>query len=104
MKRTPLRKVSAKNWWIPLRRKLKVAFERASITTCELGYTGCWNDNALGFAHSLKRRNIATLEQRAEVILACNHCHDILKLSPENEMRYLVCRTIQKRVTSVIFP
>ncbi len=98
LKRTPLRRVSKKNWWEKLRPKLKKEFERAGITTCEVGYQGCWRDNGLGFAHSLKRRNIKTEDERREVVLACNCCHDKLEILPEHEMKRIVkviifCRT-----------
>lgn len=104
MKRTPLRRVGKKNWWIPLRAKAKVAFERAGVTTCEVQRPGCWRDNGLGWAHSLKRRHITTEEQRREVVLSCNACHDSIEILPEDVMYRIVREIILRRTVQIIIP
>lgn len=104
MKNTPLRRVGKKNWWIPLRAKAKVAFESAGVTTCEVRRPGCWRDNALGFCHSLKRRNIHTEEEKREVILGCNICHDALELLPEDVMYRTVREIILRRPVKIVIP
>lgn len=67
--------------WEKVRRtELIPQFEEWGITTCEIKIEGvCWNNNALGFAHTLKRRDITTPEQLRRVVLACNPCHDIVE-------------------------
>lgn len=99
MKRTPIRKVSKKNWWAKLRPSLVKSFGAAGIIRCEIGAKGCWRDNALGFAHSKKRRNITTEEERREVILACCVCHDVIELFSEAEMGQTIREIISKRKT-----
>jgi hypothetical protein len=99
MKRTPLKKLGKKGLaWEKCRRELKVKFQRAGITTCEIGelYPGCWIDNGLGFAHARKRRNLKPGELSV-VILACNSCHDNLELLPESEMAKIVLDIIARR-------
>jgi len=55
-------------------------FESWGITSCEIHLEGvCWNNNALGFAHTKKRRDIKTPEDLREVVLACNPCHAIVE-------------------------
>ncbi len=88
--------------WARERAKLKVAFERAGITTCEAQGLGCWRDNGLGFAHTLKRRNATTPEQLREVVLACNHCHDALELLPEHLMAVAIRGIIAARPRPVV--
>lgn len=100
--RKPMRRVSAKNWWEKLRPKVKVEFERAGITTCELTLAGCCHDNFLGFAHSLKRRNIKTEEEKREVILCCNVCHDFIERLPERRMWQIVKATIGARSATIV--
>ena len=103
MKRTPLKKRGKKvNEWEKVRRGLVKAFDRAGITRCELRYAGCWFNNALGFAHSLKRRNITTPEQMTECCLCCNICHDQIELLPENEMTFVVQEIIRNRKSPVL--
>lgn len=84
------------NAWEKERAKLKVRFLAWGITTCELFYPGCWRDNALGFAHAKKRRNLKPHEL-GEVILACNPCHDQIEILPETEMTKVVRGVITKR-------
>lgn len=95
MKRTAFKKKP--NSWDKIRAGLKQEFYAAGITTCELGFTGCFRDNYLGFAHSLKRRNANTPELMREVILTCGPCHDILESMGEEKMSGKVRETIKKR-------
>lgn len=95
--RKPLNRKGKKTLeWERVRRELKARFLAAGITTCELRLPGCWRDNALGFAHSKKRREIVG-DEIYEVILACNNCHDQVEIKPHEEMRNIILATIQKR-------
>jgi hypothetical protein len=115
MKRTPLRSDPEKTaaWirrsrkplprrgrktkaWDRARAKLKTVFKAQGVTRCELGFSGCWRGNGLGFAHSLKRRNIRG-EQITEVVLACVHCHEVLECLSEGEMARIVGGIIERR-------
>jgi hypothetical protein len=64
--------------WEEALAELKVRFEQAGITTCEVRYEGCWRNNALSFAHSKKRRKVEGGELY-ECILACVPCHNRLE-------------------------
>lgn len=59
---------------------LKKIYVEKGILTCELKLSGCWKDNALGFAHREKRwkyiKNPEKLSEFKETLLACNPCHD----------------------------
>lgn len=80
--------------WDAERARLKPKFKAVGITTCEIQYPGCWNDDYLGFAHDAKRRKQPDL---GKVILGCNPCHDILEnLGPER-MKAEVDRIIAGR-------
>lgn len=103
LRRTAIRKAGKRTKiWDQTRAKLKVGFERAGITVCELAGLGCWRDNGLGFAHSLKRRNIKDAIDLCEVILACNVCHDAIERLPEEHMARVVRSTIEARPRQVI--
>jgi hypothetical protein len=70
--------------WMRVRAGLKRKFAAAGITSCELGYPGCWKDEALGFAHGRKRRKLEAGELESLTILVCNPCHDRIEtMSPE---------------------
>jgi len=101
MKRTPLRRVSKNNWWQKLLPKLKLAFARVGITTCERRGPKCFRDNYLGFAHTKKRRNITTEEDRSECALLCGPCHDEWELLPEEEMAKKIREIIAARPVPV---
>ena len=58
--------------WIRVRKELVKEFEDMGIVTCEARLPGCWHDNALGFAHTRKRRNVTDLKR---VSLLCQPCH-----------------------------
>ncbi len=88
--------------WETARRKLKIAFEAAGITSCEVRCKGCWRDNALSFAHSKKRANIKG-DEIYEVVLACaSICHQILEEMPEARMTEVVRSIISHRITPVV--
>lgn len=83
--------------WESVRRRLKCEFVGRGITTCELRLPGCMVDNGLGFAHRLKRRHIATVEELRRVALLCNNCHDVLELNGEAKMSKVIDSLIAKR-------
>lgn len=88
--------------WRDVRNGLKTEFEFTyGITTCELRYEGCWNDDALGFAHAAKRRKLIR-EDLKHVILACNPCHDLLEVKPPEEMKRIVDQICQQRESMLI--
>lgn len=82
--------------WENVRRKLKVAFERAGITRCET----CGGTFALSFAHDRKRREITTDEQLYTVALCAQH-HDMIEKWPHAEMAIFVRNIIESRETPV---
>src|SRR5688500_12937633 len=83
--------------WMTVRARLKRRFDAAGITSCELGYPGCWNDEALGFAHGRKRRHLKDNEIETLVVLACNPCHDRIETLPAPEMLRIVQAAIAVR-------
>lgn len=84
--------------WEATRKRLKVRFEAAGITRCEV----CGSGWALGFAHRKKRANITTQEELEIVALLCNSpCHDALEILPESEMGERVDALIAARERSV---
>ena len=85
------------NEWIAVRRRLKVQYEAAGITRCELNYDGCKRDTWLSFAHGKKRRHLQGDELETLVCLACTHCHEIIERLPEAEMCQIVKDVIQRR-------
>lgn len=101
-RKTPVRKVSKRNWWIPLRARLKVAFERAGITRCEMGRARCLGALFLGFAHSKKRRFIVSQKDRECVALLCVECHNFVELMPRQKMEETILNIIANRESKVI--
>ena len=87
--------------WDAIRARIKPLFEAAGITRCEIHFSGCASDNFLGFAHTKKRRNLSVPE-REVVILACNHCHDVIEACPERMMEAFVLSIIEKRLRQPI--
>lgn len=87
--------------WDKVRAKLKVAFEKAGITSCEIKCEGCWLDAGLGFAHSVKRRFITTPELMAEAALACINCHNLIEAMPHTRMADVVRTVIAHRPVPV---
>lgn len=109
MIRTPLqRKVALRRVgkkareWDQARAKLKVAFERAGVTRCELRSAVCEGNYFLGFAHSLRRRFITTPEHLNEVILCCSPCHEVLDAHKADDVAKRVREIIAARETPVI--
>jgi hypothetical protein len=82
--------------WASKRADLKVDFAAIGITSCELRYKDCANDDYLGFAHAAKRRKI-TNEDLGHVILACNFCHDSLEVMKPEDMKRIVDETVRNR-------
>lgn len=102
MKRSQIkRRNSKRDWWTPLRNKLKFAFVRADILRCEIRHTGCLGGMFLGFCHSLRRRFCTTPELQQEVILGCVSCHRWLDAKPHEETARLVRYIIVMRETKV---
>lgn len=83
--------------WITVRARLKRRFDAASITTCELGYPGCWKDESLGFAHGRKRRQLKDNEIETLTILVCNPCHDKIEVLSAPAMLAIVQSVIAER-------
>jgi len=84
--------------WIDTRVELVQEFLRMGITSCELGYEGCWRTEALGFAHSQQRSQHPEMysnEKLREVILACTPCHN--KIEGKKDMEQIVCDVIRQR-------
>jgi hypothetical protein len=103
MKRTAIKRAGKKtNEWERVRGLMKAEFKRAGITVCEIAGRGCWRDNGLGFAHSLKRRNIPNGSPLLEeAVLACNVCHDVIEGFKEGAMATLVRALIAQRPVEV---
>lgn len=96
-KRTPLKRAGRKTKeWESIRRVLVKRFLKAGLWRCELGYVGCWQINALGFAHAKKRRNCSEKDLWTAII-CCNFCHDQIEILPESEMQKLVLKIIAAR-------
>lgn len=81
--------------WDKARAQLKKEFEEKGITTCELKLEVCWNNNALSFAHTKKRRNVTDLKR---VVLACVPCHQVVEAWPEERMEEYLEDIISKRI------
>lgn len=67
-----VKKESKVQEWNKVRKELKVQFEEAGITRCELRLLDCTPNNYLGFAHTTKRRDVKDLRK---VVLSCSNCH-----------------------------
>ncbi len=85
--------------WANTRAELVVRFEAAGVTSCELKWEGCWRNNALSFAHSKKRRYIASQEELEIVALLCQKCHHAVEYSPN--MTVIIERVIASRRVKV---
>lgn len=89
--------------WDRTRRKLKIAFERAGITSCEIMESSwCTGDHNLSFAHSLKRRFITTQAQLEEVVLCCVNCHENIEALGHKRMARTIRTMITARETPVV--
>ena len=82
--------------WNNIRAKLKKEFEKNGVVTCELKWPGCWNDNALSFAHLDKRRYLKE-EELKEVVLLCVPCHQKVEYMPRPKMRFILQHAINDR-------
>lgn len=82
--------------WNEERSVLKDEFETLGITECEIKLEGCWKNNALGFAHLNKRRNL-TIEDLGKVVLACGSCHNEVELYNRVRMEKILTEIIKKR-------
>lgn len=64
-------------------KKLKKQYEEAGIEQCEIGFDGCWRNNALGFVHKHKRIWYRAcpdlLYAMSETLLGCTPCHQKLE-------------------------
>lgn len=90
--------------WQHARRILKIAFEAAGITRCELMLDeNCWHTSCLSWAHSKKRGDIVGNEIY-EVVLACAYCHTMIEGMPKDNMTQLVRDTIAKRARQPLLP
>ena len=83
--------------WMRIRARLKKKFAEAGITSCELGYPGCWRDEALGFAHGRKRRHLQGDEIETLTILSCTPCHDVIERMSAPAMLCIVQSVIAER-------
>jgi len=83
---TPMKQVGKKTkTWVEVRDMLKAKFHHAGITECELKLNNiCWKDNALGFAHSKKRRKLEEGDITM-VALLCQPCHMEIEYNPNME-------------------
>lgn len=87
-------------WEDKARPELKKQFLEWGIVHCELRYRGCRINDALGFAHAVKRSQHPEMyrtEDLKRVCLACNHCHNILERKLPAEMERIVNRVIELR-------
>jgi len=86
--------------WEKALRELNAQFIAWGIFHCELRYPGCQLGRCLGYAHALKRSQHPEMYKSDElkrVILACNHCHDIIERMAPAEMERIVDRVIELR-------
>lgn len=97
MKRSWIKRAGKKTKeWDAARKILKGKFQRARITTCELGYAKCMHDSFLSFAHAKKRRFLKP-DELQEVILCCQPCHQIIEQMPYALMYEAVQKIIDSR-------
>ncbi len=85
------------NEWAVTIQRIKKRFSGLGIERCELGYEGCWRDNALSIAHGKKRRKLGGDELETLTILACIPCHQILEAKPPEAMLAKVRSVISER-------
>lgn len=95
--------------WEEAKKQLKVAFENAGITSCEVGKV-LMNDARywqqaeksrhnffLTWAHGKKRRNLQGNELITLVALCCVDCHNFIERLPEAEMQAIIEECIRIR-------
>lgn len=83
--------------WEAARKKLKIAFAKASITRCE----SCNSDFALSFAHS-KPRRIIVGDEIFECALLCSNCHQACDAHGHAKMEEFVKFCIRTRPVPVV--
>ena len=83
--------------WAATRKRLRVRFEKAGITKCEIELPGCWYDYSLGFAHGKKRDNLTREELETLVCLGCGACHTVIEGLKERLMYLIVKGIISER-------
>lgn len=83
--------------WTNARNRLKKRFAANGITECELGYDGCWRDNALSFAHGRRRRFLLEGELEHLTVLCCTPCHERLDRLPPAATLAIVRSVIAER-------
>ncbi len=86
-----LKKESKIDEWVRIRAELFEKFNQLGITSCELNLKGCTKNYYLGFAHSKKRKEIATEQperdrELAEVALLCTSCHQQIEYLPSTDL------------------
>ncbi len=86
--------------WEGERAKLIEEFANMDITSCEIKFEGCWKNNALGFAHIDKRKNLRP-EDLPSVVLACTPCHQTVEAWNNIRMRKFLLEIIKKRNESL---
>lgn len=90
--------------WAHAKRILKIAFEAAGITCCELQLNRqCWHNDGLSWAHSKKRGDIVG-DEIYEVVLGCAYCHTVIEGMPKEKMTKLVRGVIKKRARQPLLP
>jgi hypothetical protein len=72
-------KISKTTTWSKARGELVKEFAKMGITSCEIKLHRCTGNNFLGFAHTVKRRNVKDIKR---VVLACTNCHDMVEYAP----------------------
>lgn len=95
--------------WEAVKKQLKIAFENAGITTCEVGPV-LMNDARywmqaeksrhnffLTWAHGKKRRHLEENELVTLVALCCVDCHNFIEQLPEAEMQAIIEECIRIR-------
>lgn len=73
------KKVSKVATWTKARGELVKEFAKMGITSCEIKLGRCTGNQFLGFAHTVKRRDVTDLKR---VVLACTNCHSMVEYAP----------------------
>jgi len=89
--------------WYEAKKVLKVAFSDCGIMKCELDIPHkCNGWQFLTWAHGDKRRNLTKEELYFLVVLCCLNGHQIIERMPRLEMRQIVERIINNRMSNLI--
>ncbi len=94
----PMKQVGKKTMtWIEVREVLKAKFFHAGITECELRLNKvCWKNNALGFAHTSKRRKLE-ISDLPETAFLCDPCHQVIEVMEPEKMKKIIKGLIKVR-------